>query len=132
MRIVNMYNLNDGNVAITHNFRLSEFACKDGSPIVFIDPMLPWILQNVRDHFKKPVTITSAYRTVHHNAKPDVGGEDASYHCRGMAADIVVKGVDPTIVQDYLETIMPNTGGIGKAKTYTHVDTRSVKARWTY
>lgn len=132
MRYVQMYNLRDGNPSLTRNFKLSEFACKDGSPIVFIDPLLPWILQNVRDHFKKAVVITSAYRTVDHNSKPEVGGEFASYHCRGMAVDFVVKGIKQSEVQAYLETIVPNTCGIGKAKTYTHIDTRENKSRWTY
>ena len=129
---VNVYNILDGDAKLSRNFSLSEFACKDGSPIVFVDGLLVWILQNVRDHFGKPITITSAYRTVTHNGKPEVGGEVASYHCRGMAADFVVKGVSPGIVQEYLEKIAPNTCGIGRGATYTHIDTRAEKSRWTY
>ncbi len=121
---------NSGNVYISTNFRVKEFACSDGSDIVIIDPLLVWILQNVRDHFKRAVTITSAYRTVAHNNK--IGGAKDSYHLLGMAADFVVSGIDAADVQNYLESVMPGTGGIGKAKKYTHVDTRAVKARWTY
>lgn len=128
---VTIYSKKDsGNVYISANFRVKEFACKDGTDIVIIDPLLVWVLQNVRDHFKKPVTITSAYRTVTHNNK--IGGEVNSFHLLGMAADFVVDGVEPATVQTYLESVMPGTGGIGKAKNYTHVDTRAVKARWTY
>lgn len=119
-----------GNVQLSKNFKVREFACKDGSDVVIIDPLLIWILQNVRDYFKKPVNITSGYRTVTHNNS--AGGAENSYHILGMAADFVVEGVKASAVQDYLETIMPGSGGIGRAVNYTHVDTRAVKARWTY
>lgn len=122
----------DGEMQISKNFKVREFACKDGSDIVLIDPLLLWILQNVRDHFGKPVNINSAYRTPSHNSKPSVGGSTDSKHMYGMAADIVVKGVSAKDVQDYLEKVMPMTGGIGKAESYTHVDTRAEKTRWTY
>ena len=122
----------EGETQISKNFKVKEFACKDGSDIVLVDPLLLWVLQNVRDYFGKPLNISSAYRTPSHNQKPSVGGSADSRHMYGMAADFSVKGVDPSEVQEYLEKIMPNTGGIGKAKTYTHVDTREEKARWTY
>ena len=118
-------------VQLSKNFKVREFACKDGSNVVLVDPLLVWLLQSVRDHFRKPVTITSGYRTVSYNSKLDNSAAD-SLHTYGMAADIVVSGVKASEVQTYLETIMPGTGGIGKAANYTHVDTRAVKARWTY
>lgn len=121
----------EGNVMVARNFKASEFACQDGSDIILIDPLLVWILQNVRDHFGKPVNITSGYRTPAHNAKlPEASS--GSYHLQGRAADFTVTGVKAEEVQAYLESIMPNTGGIGKASTYTHVDTRETKSRWTY
>lgn len=127
-----VYNLKESsNVQLSKNFKVREFACKDGSNTVFIDPLLVWILQNVRDHFGKPINITSGYRTVSYNAKISGSASD-SLHTYGMAADFVVNGVKASEVQAYLETIMPGTGGIGKASSYTHVDTRAVKARWTY
>lgn len=120
-----------GNAPLSKNFKVKEFACKDGSDIVLIDPLLIWILQNVRDHFGKVVNITSGYRTVAHN-KTVSGSASNSYHLYGMAADFTVSGVPASKVQAYLETVMPGTGGIGKASNYTHVDTRAEKARWTY
>lgn len=119
------------NVQLSKSFKVGEFACNDSSNVVLVDPLLVWVLQNVRDHFGKPVHITSGYRTVSYNAK--VGGSSSdSMHTYGMAADFVVDGVKASEVQKYLETVMPGTGGIGKADTYTHVDTRAVKSRWTY
>lgn len=120
-----------GEMSLSKNFKVREFACSDGSDVIIVDPLLVWILQNVRDHFNKPVNITSAYRTVSHNGKIPGSARD-SYHLYGMAADFTVKDVKATEVQSYLETVMAGTGGIGKAADYTHVDTRADKARWTY
>ena len=76
----------DGGKKLSANFRVGEFACKDGSDIVPIDAELVGVLQDVRDHFKVPVAINSAYRTPAYNRK--VGGAPASQHIRGTAADI--------------------------------------------
>lgn len=50
------------------------------------------ILQPIRDYFDKPVTINSGYRSVAVNAS--VGGSATSDHCKGMAADIEIIGID--------------------------------------
>ena len=50
------------------------------------------VLQPIRDHFNKPVTINSGYRSKAVNAS--VGGSVTSDHCKGMAADIEIVGVD--------------------------------------
>lgn len=126
---INAYSLaKDGTTYISKNFRVREFACKDGSDPVFIDDDLVGVLQQIRDHFGKAVTITSAFRTANHNKK--VGGATYSQHCYGKAADIKVSGVAPSKVAEYVETLMPNTGGIGRYSTFTHVDVRSTKSRW--
>ena len=58
-----------GNVQVSRNFKVKEFACKDGSDVVFIAPKLVVILQSIRDYYNKPVTINSGYRTVAYNKK---------------------------------------------------------------
>lgn len=118
----------DGATYISKNFRVREFRCQDGSDVVFIESDLVDILQKIRDHFGKAVTINSAFRTASHNKK--VGGATYSQHCYGKAADIKVSGVAPSKVAEYVETLMPNTGGIGRYSTFTHVDVRSTKSRW--
>ena len=118
----------DGNKKLSTNFRVKEFACTDGSDPIFIDSDLVNVLQKVRDHFGKAVTINSAYRTPTKNKA--VGGEVYSQHLYGRAADISVKGVTPKKVAAYAETILKNKGGIGTYSTFTHLDTRSSKARW--
>lgn len=118
----------DGTKFLSKNFRVREFRCKDDTDPIFVDSDLVDILQNVRDHFGKAVTITSAFRTASHNKK--VGGATYSQHCYGKAADIKVSGVSPSRVAEYVETLMPNSGGIGRYSTFTHVDVRATKSRW--
>ena len=57
----------DGNKKLSANFAVKEFRCKDGTDPIFIDDVLVKLLQNIRNHFGKAVTITSAYRTAAHN-----------------------------------------------------------------
>ena len=118
----------DGTKFLSANFRVREFRCQDDTDPIFIDSDLVDILQNVRDHFGKAVTITSAFRTASHNKK--VGGATYSQHLYGKAADIKVSGVAASVVADFAETLMPSTGGIGRYSTFTHVDVRKVKSRW--
>ena len=118
----------DGNKKLSTNFRVKEFACKDGSDPVFIDSELVSVLQKIRTHFGKPVTITSAYRTPTHNKSCD--GTTYSQHLYGKAADIKIAGVSPKKVAQYAEKILPNSGGIGVYDTFTHIDVRSEKSRW--
>lgn len=117
----------DGNTRLSSNFKVKEFACQDGTDPIFIDSELVEILQKIRTHFKKPVTITSAYRTPTHNK--NVGGTTYSQHLYGKAADIKVQGIAPKDVAKYAETLL-GEGGIGIYNTFTHIDVRSTKSRW--
>ena len=54
----------DSNAKIGKHFKVKEFACKDGSPVVFIDEYLVTILEILRNKLEKPVVITSGYRIV--------------------------------------------------------------------
>ena len=114
---------------------MKEFRCKDGSDPIFIDDELVTLLQKIRDHFGKSVTITSAYRTAAHNKA--VKGATYSQHCYGKAADIRVQGVGVEAVAAYAETLLPNRGGIGRYPVkagrpagWVHIDTRTAKSRW--
>ena len=49
----------DGTRKLSANFTVAEFACKDGSDPVFVDSSLAALLQKIRDHFGRPVVITS-------------------------------------------------------------------------
>lgn len=126
---VKAYSLkHDGDKKLSLNFRVREFACKDGSDVIFISPTLVDILQKVRTHFGKRVTVNSTYRTLSHNKSQN--GATNSQHLYGLATDIVVSGASPKAVAQYVETLLPNSGGIGIYKNFTHVDVRSTKSRW--
>ena len=118
----------NGRTYLSKNFQVKEFACKDGSDPVFISAELVDLLQKIRDHFERPVTITSGFRTAKHNKAEK--GATYSQHLYGTAADIKVAGVKPADVAAYAETLLPNSGGIGRYKTFTHVDVRPTKSRW--
>ena len=127
--MVRVYSIaKNGAVKLSANFKVSEFMCKDGSDTVIISPGLVTVLQKIRDHFGKPLIITSAYRNDAYNKK--VGGADYSQHKYGTAADIYINGVSPATIAAYVETIMPNTGGIGIYSNFVHVDVRTDRARW--
>jgi hypothetical protein len=112
-------------------FERREFRCKCGRCNGYpVEPSwdLLLILDDIREHFKAPVRINSGIRCEAHNKS--VGGASKSQHLYGTAADIKVDGVPPSEVAEYAETLLPNTGGIGRYGTFTHVDTRKTKSRW--
>lgn len=117
-----------GSVKLSENFRVSEFACHDGSDTILISDSLVAMLQKIRDHFGKPVTINSGYRTATWNAKN--GGAAKSQHLLGKAADITISGVTPLEIAQYAEFQQPTTGGIGLYQSFTHVDVRAARSRW--
>ena len=119
----------DSTRQLSPGFRVREFVCK-GSDVVLIDDELVVLLQCIREHFGKPVHITSGYRTAAHNRA--VGGAVYSQHQYGRAADIRVSGVPVEQLAAYAETLLPGTGGIGRypAKGFVHVDVRKAKSRW--
>lgn len=135
--MIRQYSLaKDGERRLAPDFKVRELRCRDGSDTVMVDETLTVVLQCIREHFGKPVTITSGYRTPEHNA--EVGGSKSSQHLLGRAADIRVAGVSVEDVAAYAESLMPDWGGVGRypvkagrATGWVHVDTRATKSRWT-
>ena len=82
------------------------------------------ILQPIREHFGKSVTVNSGFRSPESNAA--VGGSKTSDHCLGRAADIEIDGIpNPELAQwimdnlDYTQLILefytqgqPNSGWV--------------------
>ena len=129
---VKVYSLKtEGSRQITDHFRVYEFACSDGSDVVFVSQALADILENIRVHFGKPVHINSGYRTVSYN-KTVSGSSSTSQHCNGLAADIKVEGHTPKEVYDYACSLLGDHGGVGIYNTFVHVDVRAVKSRFDY
>lgn len=115
---------------------MREFRCQDGSDPVFIDSELVELLEKIRVHFGKPVTITSGFRTAAHNATVAKAAK-YSQHLYGKAADIRVEGISVENVYAYADKLLGNTGGcgiyppgLGRANGWVHVDVRKAKSRW--
>ncbi len=113
---------------LSPNFRADEFACtgKTCCNIFKVDEKLVTFLQQIREHFAVPVSITSGYRCAKRNKA--VGGTSGSQHLKGKAADIIVKGVKPAEVAAFAESI--GILGIGLYDSFVHIDTRSRKSFW--
>lgn len=129
---IKTYNRGDSS-RLSKNFRVSELLCKGAGCCTQgqIDDKLVEILQNIRDHFGKPVHVSSAYRCAPWNSL--VGGVANSYHCYGQAADIKVEGIAPAEVAKYAESV--GVLGIGLYETdtdgyFVHIDTRTAKSFW--
>jgi|SRR5699024_157182 len=112
----------------TLHFNIKEFHSKDGGGLLKggMDSKLITTLELLRYQLGgKAIIITSGYRTVAHNKR--VGGAANSQHLYGKAADIVVKGVKPSVVYQIADKLF---NGVGKYETFTHVDTRAYKVRF--
>lgn len=115
---------------LTRNFHSSEFRCKCRDRGLDVDDSWchgeVWVhrelvekLQELRDHFGKPVVINSGCRCPRYNAY--VGGAKMSQHKRGTAADIVVKDVPPKEVAQVAREL---GFYVIEYDTFTHVDVR--------
>lgn len=123
----------DGAKKLTTNLSVQEFACHDGTDAILICEPLPTVLQAIRDYFKKPLRITSGYRTPAWNRK--VGGVAKSQHTLGAAADINIDDETPlavyrAITNGWVEGVDPERLGVGLYKGFVHVDVRGSRARW--
>lgn len=121
---------------LTKNFRLSEFACKDGTPVperlIPKTKRLAECLQVIRDEVGDALFINSAYRTPSYNKK--VGGAPDSQHPKGTASDLVTRTLTPRQLQSLILRLIKegkiDEGGVGLYPSFVHYDIRGVKARW--
>lgn len=115
-----------GATRLSPHFRVHEIACSDGSDRFLVHPALLVLLEDIRSHFGAPVTVNSGYRSPSYNAK--IGGARRSRHVMGLAADIRVRGATPDEVAAYAEAL--GVGGLGRYRTFTHVDIAGAGRRW--
>ena len=115
------------------NFKMSELITSDTANIRKInnmpdinslDAMLDLIvfcLQPLRERLKKPVIITSGYRS--HEVNKIVGGAQNSQHTRGQAVDIVVNGLTPAQLTDFIaaQKDIPFDQLINEYDRWTHI-----------
>ena len=120
--------LTEGRKKVAENFTVAEFASKDGSRVVIINHMLPEYLQKARDHFDRPLIITSGYRTTAHNVK--VGGVSNSNHVFGNAADVYIPGVSVLDLYNYFCEIAGDSCEIGIYNNFVHFAVQPKKSRF--
>lgn len=94
-----------------HEFLRSETAARAGRVIeedkyatVQLERLCRLVLQPVRDHLSRPVTILSGYRPVWLNRL--VGGSATSEHVYGRAADFIVNGMRPFEVASAIAALL--------------------------
>ena len=115
---------------LSEHFTEDEFACKCGCGFCDVDPRLIAALEHLRKIINAPIHVNSGCRCEKHNASLK-GSSPNSQHKLGKAADIVVKGLSPSVVAGIAEAVPEfDSGGIGIYGTFTHVDVRNGRARW--
>lgn len=116
---------------LTKNFEYGEFwsgsirGVKIEPPIEFFERIekMATELQKVRDYIKRPIIITSGYRTPEWNKR--VGGVSNSYHTQGLAVDSRAVGIRVYNYALYLAKLTDFKGfGINIKKNFVHADLR--------
>ncbi len=103
-------------------FRPSELACK-GNRSLLVNHDAITRLENLRRMIGRPIIITSAYRSPHHNAT--VGGAPMSLHKSGRAFDVVLSGHDRHLLVDAAKTV--GFAGFGYYQHFLHIDTGRIR-----
>jgi zinc D-Ala-D-Ala carboxypeptidase len=109
---------------LTANFNLKEFQCRHCGQVK-ISPKLVNTLQALRNLLNKPIKITSGFRCETHNK--NVGGAKNSYHMQGLAADVVIGGVDYEELVDICFNLGFTGIGVYKDQGFIHLDIRPGK-----
>lgn len=127
---------------LTPNFHISEFACKDGTPVPsYMEPHLRGLcercLEPQRARFG-PAAVNSGYRPAAYNAR--IGGEDGSFHVYELrrsqpAADTFYSKGTPAEWGANAKRLLWNSGdgggvGIYPSQNFVHQDTRTYRSEW--
>lgn len=115
------------------NFTMTETRCRCGDCQFFlVSQDVIDLAQRLRDQFG-PLHVLSAVRCPAHNRA--VGGAVQSRHLPdeariGHALDLTSRTVDPDTLADQFEAWYPNQFGLGRYRTFIHIDDRPNRARW--
>jgi hypothetical protein len=106
-------------------FQKSEFKCKCGGKHCNGYPEEPSeklvkVADRTREHFGKPITVSSGVRCAKHNEK--VGGVANSRHRYGKAMDFCVSGMPASIVLAYVQSQKEIRYAYAIDNTYVHMD----------
>jgi len=120
---------------ITH-FQPHEFDSPDvaGSGKTGMNENFMRRLQMLRNLYRKPLTISSGFRTAAYNKR--IGGAENSLHLEGKAADIVVAGADAYELLGLAYTVGFKGLGLHQKgawrQRFLHLDLRDEPTIWSY
>ncbi|MFP1645636.1 YcbK family protein [Pontitalea aquivivens] len=106
---------------------------RDEDAAVYIDPMLFTFLANIQTNLSMNagapcrIDMNSGYRTARRNATIE-GAARNSYHITGRAGDFNLRSFPPDAVFRMASSL--NVSGLGRYRTFTHVDTGATGRRW--
>jgi hypothetical protein len=132
-----------GNIS-THLSRF-EFACNCGCGFRAADSELIKILEDTAIDIQTECQAGRVWIIIHSGCRcakynKSIGGAPKSEHINGIAADVSFavrnghgpKSYDPAKVYAKWHKLFSDRYGLGNGKTFTHIDMRKQKARWTY
>lgn len=121
------------NTYLTPHFQLKEFIInnenyflnltqKEQNKLIQNFKIIAQKLEDIRLVCKKPITISSGFRSVYYNKK--VGGRRLSFHLLGLAVDITFSGISSS----YYEEMKKFFNGViyYPNKGFYHLDIRSI------
>lgn len=113
------------NFKLSNHIAIKEMQCKNGADLVLWSSNLVGLLEKMREYLGSTVTINSGFRTVTYNKQ--IGGAASSQHCKGTAADVVIKVDGKVVNAKFVCCLAQMLGfkGIGYiSERATHLDMR--------
>lgn len=125
-----------------------DYSCRCGCGLNGIDSITVELLQDVLEYFEEVYMhgltpfVNSGCRCVLHNEKvqKEVNPNYKPYSSKSRhlpdfngichAIDFGIKQVPPYQIYKYLDEMYPGCLGLGKYKTFVHIDSRPKRARW--
>jgi uncharacterized protein YcbK (DUF882 family) len=122
---------NTANLYAGYTQSFGTYVANSGVNAFCIAPQLRYAIWSFESHFGRKIVMTSGYRDPWHNAR--VGGKDASYHMKCMAADFFIPGVAKSklVAFAYRNGLV---GGLGcyPGRNFIHIDVRSRPRGWSH
>ena len=118
------------------NFESHEFDSPDkpGSGKAGMDETFMRRLQMLRNLYRKPLHVTSGFRTAAYNQQ--IGGAASSMHLAGKAADIAISGTAAFELVGLALAVGFKGGGVQQkgshASRFIRLDLRDVPMIWSY
>lgn len=120
---------------LTKNISRHELACNCGCGFDTGDIETVLAVQDACDHFAKVLGIEKVTLDINSGARCFVWNEHEkgskySKHLDGRAIDHRIREVSVKELHEYYMVKYPGKYGIGKYRTFVHLDTRKDMARW--